>query len=356
MEWKNIKPNRSELIYITIFIIINIIITSISFISLLTLPQQSIKLETESGVIFGTLFTLGILAYTLGLRHAVDADHLAAIDNATRKLIQEGKRPFFAGTFFSLGHSTVVILVSVVLMISTRYILENLPNFESFGNLIGPSISASFLYIISFMNLIILYELFKIYKNWRKMNEKVLEEVLMKRGFMNRALRYLFKIVSKDWHMYPIGLLFGLGFDTASQIATYGIAVALTISFAQLPIFYIILFPLLFTCGMTLVDTLDGIFMTTVYGWAFTKPLSKLWYNITMTFISIIIGFIIGSIEYLGIISSELGFSGGFWDFINSLDFEVIGYIIIGTFGVTWLSSWILYNFKIKKLELEKRY
>ncbi|MEM0373672.1 MAG: HoxN/HupN/NixA family nickel/cobalt transporter [Sulfolobaceae archaeon] len=351
MKEDKIIPNKQELLYILLFFIVNILITIFLFVLLSESPKENLTINTEEGVVTATLITLGFLTYTLGLRHAVDADHLAAIDNAARKLVQEGKRPFFVGTFFSLGHSTIVIIISLILILSVRVILENISNIETIGGIIGPTISATFLYIISFINLLIFYQLYKLYKHWKKVgkiDEVSMDEVLGKRGFYSRILRSLFKIVSRQWHMYLIGLLFGLGFDTATQIATYGIAIALTTTI--LPVQYIIIFPVLFTCGMTLLDTLDGIFMTSAYKWAFIKPISKLWYNITMTLISVIVGFIIGSIEYLSIASTELGLSGGFWDFINSIDFESVGFMIVATFGITWVTSWIIYKLRIEKI------
>jgi len=347
---KNILPNKKEFIYLSIFLTLNISLSIFLFSLLLSTPNEAFSINTEEGIITATLITLGFLTYTLGLRHAVDADHLAAIDNASRKLVQEGKRPFFVGLFFSLGHSTVVILVTLGLIISFRTIFENISIFENLGSIIGPTVSATFLYIISLMNLIILYQLYQVYKSWKRkgeLNEEEMNDVLSKRGLYNRLLKGLFRLVSRQWHMYLVGLLFGLGFDTASQVATYGIAIAL--STTMLPITYVIVFPILFTCGMTLIDTLDGLFMTSAYSWAFVRPLSKLWYNITMTLISVIVGFLIGTIEYLGIVSTELGFSGGFWDFINSVDFESVGFIIVGTFAITWIASWAVYKLRIEK-------
>ena len=346
---------NKNLFFIALFYIINIALSVYLFYFLFNLPKTSIKVQTDNGEIVGTFITLGVLAYTFGLRHAVDADHLAAIDNTTRKLLQEGKNPFFIGTFFSLGHSTVVILLSVMLMVATRYVVSNLSNIENIGSIIGTLISGGFLYIIGFLNLLVVLELYNIYKTVKKeriIDDQKLNEILLKRGFMNRFFGKLFKIVTKQWQMYIIGFLFGLGFDTATEVAILAISATLAGAFASIPLTTILVLPILFTLGMTLVDTADGIFMRMAYGWAFRNALGKIWYNLTMTLISIIIAYGIGTIELLGLIACEFGFSGFFWNQIialNNVYWETIGYYIIGTFAITWIISGILYKYKIKR-------
>ncbi|QGR20536.1 HoxN/HupN/NixA family nickel/cobalt transporter [Stygiolobus azoricus] len=350
---KNI--GKKNLFFILLFYIINIALTVYLFYFLFSLPKTNIKVQTDTGPIVGTFITLGVLAYTFGLRHAVDADHLAAIDNTTRKLLQEGKNPYFIGTFFSFGHSTVVILLSVALMIATRYVVNNLTNIENLGSIIGTLVSGGFLYIIGFLNLLVVLEIYNIYKTIRKekvFDEQKLNDILLKRGFMNRFFGKLFKIITKQWQMYIVGFLFGLGFDTATEVAILAISATLAGAFVTIPITTILALPILFTLGMSLVDTADGIFMRMAYGWAFKDTLGKIWYNLTMTLISIIIAYGVGTIELLGLIQSEFNLNGFFWDQIaalNNVYWETIGYYIIGTFAVTWVISGILYKYRIKR-------
>ncbi|AWR96220.1 HoxN/HupN/NixA family nickel/cobalt transporter [Acidianus sulfidivorans JP7] len=339
------------------FYAINIILTIIFFSNILFLfPKSDYKIQTDTGTIVGTFLTLGILGYTFGLRHAVDADHLAAIDNVTRKLLQEGKEPVLVGTFFSLGHSTVVILLSLMLILATKFVVSNLTNFENIGNIIGTVISGGFLYIIAILNTVVLAELYRTYKkvrNEKNFDEKNLNEVLMKRGFMNRFFGKLFKIVTSDWQMYVIGFLFGLGFDTATEVAILAISASIAGAFSSIPITTILILPGLFALGMSLIDTSDGVFMRSAYAWAFKNSLGKLWYNLTMTFISIMIAFGIGTIELIGVIQSEFNLSGLFWDQIAALNndyWEFIGYFIIMTFGVTWIVSSLIYKYRVSKI------
>lgn len=338
-----------------LFFILNIILTIIFFSFLFSLPRENLNIQTDSGVLTGTFITLGILAYTFGLRHAVDADHLAAIDNVTRKMLQEGKNPLFVGTFFSLGHSTVVILLSLMLIVATRYVVSNLANIENLGSIIGTIVSGFFLYIIALLNTLVLLELYKIYKavkEEKNINEEKLNELLMKRGFMNRFFGRLFKIVTSEWQMYIIGFLFGLGFDTATEVAILAISATVAGAFSSIPVTTILVLPGLFALGMSLIDTLDGLFMRSAYGWAFKNALGKLWYNLTMTFISIFIAYGIGTIELLGLLVSEFNLHGPLWDQINALNniyWESIGYFVIGTFAVTWVLSAIIYKLRIMR-------
>ncbi|MCH4815129.1 MAG: HoxN/HupN/NixA family nickel/cobalt transporter [Saccharolobus sp.] len=342
---------HKNLVTLSLFYVINAILTGLFFLFLYTLPQKELTIKTDSGELIGTFITLGVLSYTFGLRHAVDADHLAAIDNVTRKMLQEGKNPVFVGTFFSFGHSTVVILLSLAVMMASRLVVNSLPSLENTGNLIETLISGGFLYILGLLNTIVLYELYSFYKE-RKHDKQKLEEILQKRGFMNRYFNKLFKIITKQWQMYIVGFLFGLGFDTATEVAILSISAILASTYIHIPIYTILLYPILFSLGMSLVDTTDGLFMRFTYGWAFLSPLRKIWYNLTMTLISILIAFGIGTIELLGILQAEFNLTGLFWDQIaalNSVYWETIGYYVIFTFVVTWITSGIVY--KIKKIE-----
>lgn len=292
-------------------------------------------------LLLGTAF----LAYSFGLRHAVDADHIAAIDNATRKLMQEHKRPVAVGFFFSLGHSSVVVLASIGVALTAAHVEA----FKAVGGVIGTSVSAVFLLVIALMNLVILRS---IYKSWRHVREggAYVEEdfdlLLADRGFMARIFRPLFRLISRSWHLYPLGFLFGLGFDTATEIALLGISA--TQAAQGLSPWSIMVFPLLFSAGMSLVDTLDGHLMLGAYGWAYMKPLRKLYYNMSITLVSVVVAVIIGSIEALGLIADQLELKGDFWGFIGNLNdsFGVLGYIIIGIFVASWAASVLLYRLK----------
>jgi high-affinity nickel-transport protein len=282
------------------------------------------------------------LAYTFGLRHGVDPDHIAAIDNVTRKLMQEEKRPLYAGFFFALGHSTVVVIASVFVALSVAALQAKFEGFKEIGGFVGTSVSALFLLGISIANIAILisvYRMFVAVRRGDRLIEDELHNVLAQRGFLGRMLRSLFGVITKSWHMYPLGLLFGLGFDTASEVGLLGISAAQ--GSAGLPVWSILVFPALFTAGMSLVDTTDGVLMVNAYGWAFIKPIRKLYYNLTITLVSIIVALLIGGVEALGLLGEKLGLAGGFWDFIAALNdhFGALGYLIVGIFIVSWLVS-----------------
>ncbi len=284
---------------------------------------------------------LGIVAYVFGLRHGVDADHIAAIDNTTRKLLQDGERPLTVGLWFSLGHSTIVVALIVGLVIATRSIASDILMLQNAGSIMGALVSGSFLWIIGLINAIIVLGVYRMFQNLRhgKVSETELENLLEQRGFLNRFFRPLFKIVKKPWQIYPIGVLFGLGFDTASEVALIAISVGVGVS-SNIPLYYILILPLMFTCGMVLVDTTDGVTMRLAYGWAFLNPLRKIYYNLTVTVISVLVAWMIGAIELLQVLSNELNLRGSFWDYLNGLDFETIGFAIIGIFVLSWLVSW----------------
>ena len=298
---------------------------------------------------FPLLIGSSVLAYSFGLRHAVDADHIAAIDNVTRKLMQEDKKPISVGFFFSLGHSTIVVLLTIAIALTAGNIQENMPQFKEVGGLIGTSVSALFLLFIAALNMIILWNVFKTFQSVKKggsYDEDSLNELLNQRGLLGRFFRPLFQLIDQSWKMYPLGLLFGLGFDTATEVGLLGISAHQ--ASAGLPIWSILIFPALFTAGMCLIDTTDGILMLGAYSWAYIKPIRKLYYNLTITLVSVLVALLVGGIEALGIIGGKLGLQGEFWDFIEGVseNFGVVGYCIIGIFLVSWVVSTIVYRLK----------
>jgi high-affinity nickel-transport protein len=296
---------------------------------------------------YPALLGTALLAYTFGLRHSVDADHISAIDNVTRKLMQEKKRPVAVGLFFSLGHSTIVVLLSVAIAIAATFIQKTLPTLQNAGGLIGTIVSAFFLYIIAIINLLVLWDIFRMFqrvKRGEEYNEQTLDDFLNQRGLMGRFFRPLLKVVDKSWKMYPIGFLFGLGFDTATEVGLLGISAVE--AGKGLPVPFILIFPLLFTAGMSLMDTTDGILMLGAYGWAFVKPVRKLYYNLNISLASVLVALVVGTIEVISIVSGLFNLSGGFWNFIGNLDFGLLGGIIIGIFVVSWLVSTIIYRLK----------
>ena len=283
---------------------------------------------------------LGIITYVFGLRHGVDADHIAAIDNTTRKLIQDKQRPFTVGMWFSLGHSTIVVALIVALVFATRTIISDIPALVSGGAMIGTTISGIFLWLMGIVNLVIVLGIYRVYKVLKqgKLEQSELENLLDKRGFLNRYFRPLFKIVRRPWQIYPIGVLFGLGFDTATEIALIAISVGIGVS-SSVPIWMILVLPFMFTCGMVLIDTTDGVAMRLAYGWAFINPIRKIYYNLTVTIISVLVALAIGTVELLQVVASELNLTGVFWNWLGALDFETIGFLIIIIFVMSWATS-----------------
>jgi nickel/cobalt transporter (NiCoT) family protein len=283
---------------------------------------------------------VGITAYTLGLRHAFDADHIGAIDNTTRKLMSEGQRPLGVGFFFSLGHSTIVFLLGVLVVIGIRGLSGEVEDHGSAlhqaTGLVGPIVSGSFLFVIGILNLIILVSVVRIFGRMRRgdFDERALERQLAARGFMNRFYGRATRAVRKSWHMYPLGCLFGLGFDTATEVSLLVLAGAGAAG--GLPFYAILCLPILFAAGMSLLDTIDGAFMNFAYGWAFSKPVRKLFYNIAITGLSVAVALMIGAIELLSVLADKLGLSGGIWDLVSTLDLNVVGYAIVGLFVATW--------------------
>jgi high-affinity nickel-transport protein len=294
-------------------------------------------------VLIGTAF----LAYTFGLRHAVDADHIAAIDNVTRKLMQEGQKPVAVGLYFSLGHSTIVVLASAAIALMTTALQGRFEAFKLVGGVIGTSVSVVFLFLVAAANFVILCSVYRTFQCVRRGGAYVEEDVdhlLAQRGFLGRLFRPMFRFVSDSWHMYPLGLLFGLGFDTATEVGLLGISAAEASK--GLPIWSIMVFSGLFTAGMSLIDTTDGVLMLGAYGWAFTKPVRKLYYNLTITFVSVLVAVLIGGIEALGLLADRMNLEGPFWSFIGALNdhFGSLGYLIIAIFAGSWLVSIAIYR------------
>ena len=295
------------------------------------------------------LLAMALLAYGFGLRHAVDADHIAAIDNVVRKLMQEAKRPVSVGFFFSLGHSTVVVLMAAAVAVFASALQGRFEAFKEVGGIIGTSVSAFFLLLVAVMNIFIMagtYKTFCRVKSGGRYDEEDMNMILARGGLLARIFRPVFKLIRKSWHMYPLGFLFGLGFDTATEVAL--LAISATEASKGLPVWSVLVFPALFTAGMSLVDTTDGILMLGAYGWAFLNPLRKLYYNITVTAVSVLVALLVGGIEALGLIRDEFAFDGRFWDMVRSLNdnFGNLGYAIIGIFAVCWIVSAAVYRAK----------
>ena len=296
-------------------------------------------------LLLGTAF----LAYSFGLRHAFDADHIAAIDNVTRKLMQEGKRPVGVGLYFSLGHSTIVVGLTLAIAITATALQTKFDAFKSVGGVIGALVSAFFLFAIALANIIVMlsiYRAFRAVKDGGPFVEEDLDLMLSNRGLLGRLFRRFFRLIEKSWQMYPLGLLFGLGFDTATEVGLLGIAA--TQASQGLSIWSILVFPALFTAGMTLLDTTDSILMLGAYGWAFVKPIRKLYYNLTITAVSVVVALVVGGVEVLNLIGDQLGLTqrGGFWGAIGSLNdnFGVLGFAIVGIFLGAWVISYVIYR------------
>jgi nickel/cobalt transporter (NiCoT) family protein len=288
------------------------------------------------------------IAYSFGLRHAFDADHIAAIDNVTRKLMQQGRRPVGVGLFFSLGHSTIVVGLSLAVAITAASLQDRFETFRSVG-VVGTVVSALFLFGLAFANVLVLiavYRTFQAVKNGGRFIEEDLDHALLSRGFFGRLFRRFFRIIERSWQMYPLGVLFGLGFDTATEVGLLGISASQASQ--GLSIWSILVFPALFTAGMTLVDTTDSILMLGAYGWAFAKPVRKLYYNLTITAVSVIVAVAVGGLESLNLIGGQLGLTddGGFWGAIGSLNdnFAIVGYGIVALFLISWLISYVVYR------------
>ncbi|MDE1896436.1 MAG: HoxN/HupN/NixA family nickel/cobalt transporter [Rhodospirillales bacterium] len=299
-------------------------------------------------VLLGT----SLLAYGFGLRHAVDADHIAAIDNVTRKLMQEGKRPVTVGFFFSIGHSLVLLIGTAIIAVAVMSLQTGFNQFNDIAGIVSTVISGSFLLIMAILNLAVARGVYKAYRHIRRggsYDDDNFNLLLNNRGLIARVLRPLFRLVNQSWQMLPVGFLFGLGFDTVTEVSL--LTVAGTEASHGLPVWSILAFPALFSVGMSLVDTTDGIMMLGAYGWAFVKPIRKLYYNLTITIVSAVVAILIGGIETLGLIAGELKLQGWFWDRMNDLNnnLGLLGYGIISIFAAAWIISLLVY--RIKKLD-----
>lgn len=303
------------------------------------------------------LLGTALLAYSFGLRHAVDADHIAAIDNVTRKLMQEGKRPVAVGFMFSLGHSTVVVLGSAAIAGAALTLQHRLDGFRSIAGVVGTLVSAFFLFAIALVNLIVLRSIYRTFVRVRRGEpyvEEDLDLLLGSRGLLARIFRPMFRLITRSWHMYPLGFLFGLGFDTATEIGLLGISAAE--ASRGLSFWSILVFPALFAAGMSLIDTTDNILMLGAYGWAFVKPIRKLYYNITITCVSVIVALVVGGIESLGLLAGRFHFTGWFWNGVAKLNgnFGTLGYFIVGVFAASWIISIAVYKWRrFDELELD---
>ncbi|MFQ6315197.1 HoxN/HupN/NixA family nickel/cobalt transporter [Citrobacter braakii] len=294
-----------------------------------------------------SLLALSLIAWCYGLRHAVDADHIAAIDSATRKLMQQKKRALTTGAWFSLGHSTIVVLASIGIALTTSVFKQHMAWFQNVGGLIGTTVSAVFLLILATINLVIFCHVWKAFRHLKRTGtyDGTTEEMTVS-GPLNWLFRSAFRLVGKDWHMYFVGFLFGLGFDTATEISLLGISASSASS--GMSVWSILVFPALFTCGMALIDCLDSILMVEAYGWAFNKPQRKLYYNMTITGTSVIVALFIGGLEALGLLSDAFSLQGGLWDTVSELSDHMgnVGFAIIGVFIGCWIISAINYRWK----------
>ncbi|MFZ3247051.1 MAG: HoxN/HupN/NixA family nickel/cobalt transporter [Candidatus Acidiferrales bacterium] len=298
---------------------------------------------------YPVLLGTALLAYSFGLRHAVDADHIAAIDNATRKLMQEGKRPVAVGFMFSLGHSTIVVIGAAAIAGTAIALQHRVDATRSVGGVIGTLVSAFFLFAIAIVNLIVLRSIYGAFVRVRRGEPYVEEDfdmLLGNRGLLSRLFRPMFRMITRSWHMYPIGLLFGLGFDTATEIGLLGISAAEAstgLSFSS-----ILVFPVLFAAGMSLIDTTDNILMLGAYGWAFVKPIRKIYYNMTITSVSVIVALVVGGVEALGLLAGQFHLTGRFWNAVTKLNnnFGTLGYFIVALFALSWMVSVAVYKWR----------
>jgi len=302
---------------------------------------------------YPSMVALGGLAYTFGLRHAFDADHISAIDNTTRKMLQQGKKPMGVGFFFSLGHSTVVFIISLLLGLATKVVIESVQSEDSplknIGGIIGTTVSGLFLLLIGILNLIVFLEIYRVYRGMRAgtLDRHAIEHELVAGGIMSKVFGRFFRLISESWHMYPLGFLFGLGFDTATEVAL--LAISAGAAAQGLPLLAVLCLPLIFASGMSLMDTADGAFMCKAYAWAFSNPIRKVYYNLTVTGLSVFVALFVGAVELLQLLSDKLGWNGGAWTIIRDIDFNVMGFVIVGTFILTWVVAFAVW--KVRRIE-----
>lgn len=299
-----------------------------------------------------TFIGMGIAAYVFGVRHAFDIDHIAAVDNTIRKLIAQKKDPRGVGFYFSLGHSTVVFLLAVLTAISVKFVAKYMSSMQDIGGIIGVTVSGIFLVFLSILNLMLFVQLWKTFRKMKeeKIHDSELEKMFEAKGFFTRYLGSLFKIVTESWHIYPIGFLFGLGFDTATEISLLTMSAGAANN--NFPILGIIALPILFAAGMSLFDTLDGLMMTKSYAWANDRPVRKVYYNLIVTAISVVAALAVGIVELAQITTEKLHLSGGLWDAIASIDFGNLGYFLVISFLVIWGLAVFIWKF----YKIEERY
>jgi high-affinity nickel-transport protein len=317
----------------------------VGFVILLALVvPHHYRLGASGAFAIGT----GVTAYTLGLRHAFDADHISAIDNTTRKLMADGRRPMGVGFFFSLGHSTVVFALALLFSLGIKAldgpVTHDSSPLHGIASWIGTGVSGTFLYLIAALNLVVLVGIFRVFGEMRRgtYDEAALEVHLQSRGFMNRFLGRFTRAVTRSWHMYPLGILFGLGFDTASEVALLFLAAGA--AGAGLPFYAILCLPILFAAGMSLLDTIDGTFMNFAYGWALSEPVRKVFYNIAVTALSVAVALVIGTIELGGLLASKLHARGSFWAWLEHINLNALGFIVVGMFAATWAIAVIVWR------------
>jgi high-affinity nickel-transport protein len=317
----------------------------LGFVTLIAFVAPSHGLASAGAITVGA----GMTAYTLGLRHAFDADHISAIDNTTRKLMAEGKRPLSVGFWFSLGHSTIVFLLALLLALGVRSLSGPVKNDHSqlhqVTGWVGTTVSGTFLYLIAALNIVVLVGIVGVVREMQRgtYDEATLERRLERRGLMNRIFGRTAKAVSRPHQMYPVGVLFGLGFDTATEVAL--LVLAGGAASAGLPWYAILCLPVLFAAGMSLMDSIDGSFMNFAYGWAFSKPARKLFYNLTVTGLSVVVALVIGTVELGGLLAQRLQLSGAFWSWLEGIDINSLGFVIVGLFLVTWAVALAVWHF-----------
>jgi high-affinity nickel-transport protein len=306
---------------------------------------------------FPVLLGTALLAYSFGLRHAVDADHIAAIDNVTRKLMQQGKRPVAVGFLFSLGHSTIVVLGSAAIAATAMALQHRMDAARAIGGVVGTLVSTLFLFAIAIVNLMVLRSIYRAFVRVRGGAPYVEEDfdlLLADRGFLSRLFRPMFNLITRSWHMFPLGVLFGLGFDTATEIGLLGLSAAEASK--GLSMWSILVFPALFAAGMSLIDTTDNILMLGAYGWAFVKPVRKLYYNLTITFVSVLVALVVGGIEALGLLAGQFHLQGIVWTQVQRLNdnFGLLGYGIVGLFALSWIVSLAIYKWqRLDEIEVQ---
>ena len=342
--WASLDGEQRKTLLMMTFVVAGLHV--VGFVTLVAVVAPSHYHVGKAGV-----FTagIGVTAYTLGLRHAFDADHISAIDNTTRKLMNDGKQPLSVGFWFSLGHSTVVFALAFLISIGVRAldgpVKTDHSTLHQTAGYIGSGVSGGFLYVIAALNVVILVGIIKVFRAMKagRYDEEQLEEQLQRRGLMNRFFGRLTNTVTRPQQMYPIGVLFGLGFDTATEVAL--LVIAGSAGAAGLPWYAILCLPILFAAGMSLLDSIDGSFMNFAYGWAFSKPVRKVFYNLTITGLSVAVALVIGTIELGGLVASQLNLSGSFWDWFENININFVGLVIVGIFVATWaiaLSVWRL--------------